>query len=147
GTAASPTWELVSHWLPSTNEGSTQNGMLPYVHADWHAITSVFVGGTLRTIAGTDGGVFVSTDVFRAGTQAEQVTWTDNNRGLATHLMYSVASGDPATANPFVLYAGLQDNGTRFRVDPHHPSFFNQPVGGDGIGATIHTSASGTTYW
>jgi hypothetical protein len=147
GTAAAPTWELVSHWLPGPEYGATQNGVLPYVHADWHTATSVFIGGTLRTIAGTDGGVFVSTNVFDPATAAEQVTWVDRNRGLATHLMYSVASGDPVTANPFVLYAGLQDNGTRFRADPHHPSYFNQPIGGDGIGAVVHASSSGTTYW
>jgi len=75
------------------------------------------------------------------------VTWQHVNRGLATHLMYAVASGDPATQDPFVLFAGLQDNGTRFRADPHDPSVFNQPVGGDGIGATVHASSSGTTYW
>jgi hypothetical protein len=61
--------------------------------------------------------------------------------------MYSVASGDPVTANPFVLFSGLQDNGTRFRTDPSIPSAFNQPIGGDGIGATVHTGTSGTTYW
>ncbi len=148
GTSASPTWELVSHWLPSTDGGgATANGILPYVHADWHAETSVVVNGQLLTFAGTDGGVFSSPNVFDAGTKAEQVTWTNHNRGLVTHLMYSVASGDPATGDPFVAFAGLQDNGTRFRADPHNPSAFNQPIGGDGIGTTVHASSSGTTYW
>ncbi|MGE5184945.1 MAG: hypothetical protein ACM31C_22910 [Acidobacteriota bacterium] len=147
GTAASPKWELVSHWLPGADIGATANGVLPYVHADWHTAASVNVGGQLRTFAGTDGGVFSSTNVFDTSTAAEQVVWTNHNRGLATHLMYSVASGDPATGNPFVVFSGLQDNGTRFRTDIHNPSAFNQPIGGDGIGATVHSSSSGTTYW
>jgi hypothetical protein len=150
GTSATPTWELVSHWLPGTSDfssGETANGQLPYVHADWHAATSVVVNGQVVTFAGTDGGVFSSPDVFHPTTQAENVTWTHHNRGLATHLMYSVASGDPVTANPFVLFSGLQDNGTRFRADPSTPSAFNQPIGGDGIGTTVHAGAAGTTYW
>ncbi|HEY0985655.1 MAG TPA: hypothetical protein VGD80_01335, partial [Kofleriaceae bacterium] len=147
GTAASPTWELVSHWLPAWDGGATPNGRLPYVHADWHTATSVVVGGVVRTFAGSDGGVFTSTDLFNPARIGEQVTWTHHNTGLVTHLIYALASGDPATANPFVLFAGLQDNGTRFRADPASPSVFNQPVGGDGIGATVHVASSGTTYW
>jgi hypothetical protein len=147
GTAPSPTWELVSHWLPNPDTGQTANGMLGYVHADWHTATSVAVGGAVRTYVGSDGGVFSSTDLFSQATKAEQVTWTNHNRGLVTHLMYALGSGDPVTANPFVLFAGLQDNGTRYRADPASPSVFNQPVGGDGIGATVHVASSGTTYW
>jgi hypothetical protein len=148
GTADSPKWELVSHWLPSGGGGTTKNGTLKYVHADWHTATSVVINGAVRTFAGTDGGIFSSTNVFSPTTQAEKVDWTNQNRGLATHLMYSVASGDPVNANPFVLFAGLQDNGTRYRSQPATPWAFNQPVGGDGIGATVHVSTkSGTIYW
>lgn len=147
GMAASPTWELVSHWLPGfATIGTTQNGKLPYVHADWHTGTIVSVNGEVRAFAGTDGGVFSSTNLFTAPA-AEQVRWTHHNRGLATHLVYSVASGDPSTGNPFVLFGGLQDNGTRFRTRPAAPTVFNQSVGGDGIGATVHSATSGTTYW
>src|SRR5262249_54629961 len=102
-------------------------------------------GSEVRVLAGTDGGVFTSSDVFQTTTQAEKVTWIEHNRGLTTHLMYSVASGDPATGNPFVLFGGLQDNGTRYRVHPEHPSVFNEVVGPDGIGATVHVATSGTT--
>lgn len=147
GTADAPVWENVSHWLPGQGYGETANGRLGYVHADWHTATSVVMNGAVRTFAGTDGGVFSSPNVFDEATTAEAVTWSHHNRGLATHLFYSIASGDPATANPFVLYGGLQDNGTRFRADPAHPSEFNQPVGGDGIGATVHSSTAGTVYW
>ncbi|MCE9572672.1 MAG: hypothetical protein K8W52_05905 [Deltaproteobacteria bacterium] len=147
GTADAPVWENVSHWLPGPGYGETANGRLPYVHADWHTATSVVINGAVRTFAGTDGGVFSSSNLFDPATSAESVVWSHHNRGLATHLFYSVASGDPATANPFVLFGGLQDNGTRFRADPQHPSEFNQAIGGDGIGATVHASTAGTVYW
>ena len=147
GTAPSPTWELVSHWLPNYEGGVTKNGKLGYVHADWHTATSIATPAGVRTFAGTDGGVFSSTNLFDPATTAEAVTWTNHNRGLVSHLMYALGSGDPVTANPFVLFAGLQDNGTRYRADPKDPSVFNQPVGGDGIGATVHVASSGTTYW
>jgi photosystem II stability/assembly factor-like uncharacterized protein len=145
-TAATPIWENVSHWLPGTGYGETAGGRLAYVHADWHTATSVVIDGTVRTFAGSDGGVFTSTNLFTAP-KPEQVIWKHQNRGLATHLFYSVMSGDPATGNPFVLYGGLQDNGTRFRSSPSTPSAFNQAIGGDGIGGTVHTGQGGTTYW
>ena len=144
--APSPSWELVSHWLPGDHYGETANGRLPYVHADWHTATFTTANGKLRVIVGTDGGIFYSDNLFDSATP-EAVTWQHVNRNLSTHLMYSVASGDPATQNPFVMFAGLQDNGTRFRSDVHAPSQFNQPLGGDGIGATVHVASSGTTYW
>lgn len=147
GTSAQPTWELVSHWLPGPGYGETANGRLAYVHADWHTATSVVINGHVATFAGTDGGLFESDNLFDSASAAEQVVWTQHNKGLATHLLYSVASGDPSAGDPFVAFMGLQDNGTRFRADPHEPSAFNQPVGGDGIGATVHHSTAGTTYW
>ncbi|MEO7095481.1 MAG: hypothetical protein ABI175_19655, partial [Polyangiales bacterium] len=145
-TADVPVWENVSHWLPGDGYGETDGGRLAYVHADWHTATSVAVNGVVRTFAGTDGGVFTSTNLFTSPTP-ELVTWKHQNTGLATHLFYSVMSGDPATGNPFVVYGGLQDNGTRFRADPSNPSGFNQAIGGDGIGGTVHTGLDGTTYW
>ncbi len=147
GTAPSPTWELISHWLPNPDFGATSRGVLPYVHADWHTATSVVINGTVKTFAGSDGGVFTSDDLFTAP-QGEKVTWTHHNTGLVTHLIYALGTGDPVNGDPFVLFAGLQDNGTRFRVDPAAPSVFNQPIGGDGIGATVHHSTTrGATYW
>jgi photosystem II stability/assembly factor-like uncharacterized protein len=146
GTADTPVWENVSHWLPGTGYGETAGGRLAYVHADWHTATSVVIDGAVHTFTGSDGGVFSSTNLFTAA-QPEQVVWKHHNRGLATHLFYSVASGDPATGDPFLLFGGLQDNGTRFRSSPATPSAFNQPIGGDGIGGTVHTGQDGTTLW
>ena len=148
GTSAQPTWELVSHWSPNYDVfGSTARGKLDFVHADWQSATILRVGDEIRALAGTDGGLFTSTNLFAPSTGGEPVAWTARNVGVTTHLMYSVASGDPATGNPFVLFGGLQDNGTRLRVDPARPSVFDEVIGGDGIGATLHVAASGTTYW
>ena len=146
GTSDAPIWQNVSHWLPGAGYGETADGRLPYVHADWHTATSVVIGGVVQTFTGSDGGVFSSTNLFTAQ-QPEQVHWTHHNKGLATHLFYSVASGDPATGDPFTLFGGLQDNGTRFRASTASPSAFNQPIGGDGIGGTVHRGQDGTTLW
>nr|HEX4319091.1 hypothetical protein [Kofleriaceae bacterium] len=144
GTGKTPTWELVSDWLP---EGETSDGVLPYVHADWHAGYAMSTGSGVVAFAGTDGGIFTATNLWSGSANGAEIDWVDHNHGLVTHLIYAVASGDPATQNPFVLFGGLQDNGTRFRADPNNPSVFNQVVGGDGIGATVHVATSGTTYW
>jgi photosystem II stability/assembly factor-like uncharacterized protein len=146
GTSSAPRWENVSHWLPGPDYGVTAGGRLAYVHADWHTATSVVIDGVVQTFTGSDGGVFSSTNLFTAQ-QPEQVVWTHHNKGLATHLFYSVASGDPATGDPFTLFGGLQDNGTRFRATTASPSAFNQPIGGDGIGGTVHHGQEGTTLW
>jgi hypothetical protein len=147
GTSDAPSWEVIAHWLGDPDTGANAAGPLPYVHADWQTATAAIVDGKVRTFAGTDGGIFSSTNLFDDKIAPEAVVWTNHNTGLATHLMYSVASGDPASGNPFVLFSGLQDNGTRFRADPKAPSVFNQPIGGDGIGAAVHVATSGTTYW
>ncbi len=149
GLAATPTWENVSHWLPSSGYGNVTGGALDYVHADWHRALIVRSATGYVAMAGTDGGLFVSRNLFNA--TPTQVVWDGQNRGIVTHLSYSVASGDPATGNPYLAYTGLQDNGTRFR-DPSAgaaSTTFNQVIGGDGFGAAAsRDSVSGATiYW
>ncbi|MCP3140951.1 beta propeller repeat protein [Pyxidicoccus xibeiensis] len=149
GLAASPTWENVAHWLPSGGGASVTGGTLDYVHADWQQARIVRTGTGYVAMAGTDGGLYVSTNLF-SGTPT-QVVWNGQNRGIVTHLSYSVASGDPATGNPYLAYTGLQDNGTRFR-DPAAgaaSTTFNQVIGGDGFGATAarDTASGSTIYW
>lgn len=130
------TWSNVSHWL----NGAATGGTLPYVHADWHAVTVVNVGGQVRTFAGSDGGVFSATNAFTVATPS-QVNWSYTiNRGIPTHLFYGISSGDPTKGDAQVVFGGLQDNGTRFRdLDPTlgTPTGFNQIVGGDGIGTAL----------
>ncbi len=148
GLSATPTWENVSHWLPSSGYGAVTGGDLDYVHADWHRALIVRTATGYVAMAGTDGGLFVSRNLFNA--TPPQVVWNGQNRGIVTHLSYSVASGDPATGNPYLAYTGLQDNGTRFR-DPSAgaSTTFNQVIGGDGFGAAASRDATSgaTIYW
>jgi hypothetical protein len=150
GLADSPVWENISHALPPSGDGDTHHGRLPYVHSGWHRVTIVGTGASSVVIAGTNGGIFVSHDVFNPSPVSDQtVTWSDANRGIVSHLFYSVASGDPATGDAFVTYGGLQDNGTRFRDTSAGaaPTTFNQIIGGDGLAATISRAPSDSVYW
>jgi len=145
GTGASP-WDNIAHWLPTHTP-------LPYVHADWHVITTARRGSELWVFAGTDGGIFASSNVFAAS--PANVVWSyRRNRGMTSHQFYSVGSGDPANGNPYVVFGGLQDNGTRFREmdsDPltHLPqsTIFNQVEGGDGVASVVAYAGSTEVYW
>ncbi|HEX6838494.1 MAG TPA: hypothetical protein VF334_18080 [Polyangia bacterium] len=144
-TNGGTSWTNISYWLPSASI------TLPYVHADWHAIHLSTAGGTLMAFAGSDGGLFSSSNVFTAAT-GPAVTWNyTNNRGMATHLFYGISSGDPTTGDANVVWGGLQDNGTRFRdLDPTmgKPTTFNQVIGGDGIGTALARTTGGQVgYW
>ncbi len=140
------TWQAVSDWLPLPNfglfgipQGNTDSAFsvyLPYVHADWHAVTA---GANGRVYAGTDGGFFSSDNVFTAATVDPThmpIAWRQVNTGLVTHLHYSIASGDPVLGNHRFAFTGLQDNGTRMR-DSGTSTKWNQVVGGDGVAAAI----------
>ncbi len=138
------TWINVANWLPTGGGGSTNSGTLPYVHADWHAATISRIGGNLVVFVGSDGGIFVSTNVFDAtGSTAQNVVWTSLNKGLTTHLCYSIGSGDPVDGNAATVVSGLQDNGTRVRDSGggNLSTTFNQVNGGDGFGATAASNA------
>ena len=147
-------WQLVSHWLPSSGLSQTARGALPYVHADWHTAAAVSIGPKFMLLAGTDGGLFVSYDVFSA-VQPNLVNWSFPDAGLATHLAYSLGSGDPVLGNPSVLWTGLQDNGTRWRLSENNlvadlnVNIYDQLIGGDGIGDAMASDPAGRnmTYW
>jgi hypothetical protein len=151
GLSVQPSWENVAHWLPASGDGATSAGVLPHVHADWHQIAIVRLpGGGYRVLAGGDGGLFFSEDVFDPQSVNDAtVHWRSANRGLVTHLSYSVASGDPALGNPSLVYSGMQDNGTRLRDSTAQPTVFNQVIGGDGFGAAAHVAGSppSTMWW
>ena len=144
------TWQIVSDWLAF---GGTE-GTLPYVHADWHSSMVTRVNGNPIALAGSDGGIFSSFDLFAAARGAD-VQWFDANVGLDTHLPYSVGSGDPVFGTASLVLTGLQDNGTRFRVSQTDsylsdlPKAWNQVQGGDGFGTAVASDAHGTnvTVW
>ncbi|WP_375765808.1 hypothetical protein NR798_29395 [Archangium gephyra] len=149
------TWQNMGHWLPQGGGGLTADGFLPYVHADWHTATVVRVGSSYMALVGTDGGLSVSRDVFDAPTGA-QVNWDHPNIGLVTQLPYSVGSGDPVYGNASVVFSGLQDNGTRFRlledetfIADYDLQNWDQIRGGDGIGTAVTRDSRGQNpvYW
>jgi len=155
-TTGGATFENVSNWLPQGGNGYVSqpgggDGFLPYVHADWHTITAVVWNGHFYVFAGTDGGLFFSQDVFSAAT-GTLVNWKFPDVGLSNHLMYSVASGDPVFGNESMVFGGLQDNGTRFRLisDEAFIAEFNllnwdQIIGGDGVGTAVTRTPLGAT--
>ncbi len=109
-------WTILTNWL-------AQFG-LPYAHADFHTAAFSAVGGVRRLFFGNDGGLFVSTD--------DGLTWDDSkNRGLITHLPYTIAS-NPVAGDTDSVLMGTQDNGTLVRVGGS--SVFDQTKGGDGLG-------------
>jgi hypothetical protein len=143
-------WQMASDWLAF---GGAE-GPLPYVHADWHTAHVTRVNGQAIALAGTDGGIFVSYDLFAAQRGAD-INWFDANVGLDTHLPYSVGSGDPVFGTAQIVLTGLQDNGTRFRVSQTEsylsafPKAWNQIQGGDGFGAAVSNDSKGMniTTW
>ena len=150
------TWAIMAHWLPGTVTVNGAPAAMPpdtYVHADYHAAAISYATTSLVFYAGTDGGMFRSTDVFTAA--PGDAHFEDRmNRGIVTHLIYSVASANeradtaachvPA-ATLDVVYGGFQDDGTRLRVLPADgdPTVFNQIVGGDGFGVGMGCASAG----
>ena len=130
------TWSVMTDWLPFFAAQNTIGQA--YVHADWH--TGTFAGGVFY--GGTDGGIFRSADVLTAAPGA--ATFEDRlNRGIVSHLVYTVASGDEQSQSSAVVFGGLQDNGTRLRASAGDVSVFNQVMGGDGIGVGLGRASAG----
>ncbi|HEY6910398.1 MAG TPA: hypothetical protein VI356_13560 [Myxococcales bacterium] len=149
------TFQLASDWLPQSGLGFTNNGFLPYVHADWHTSLALRINGLSVLLAGTDGGIFVTRNIWDVPTP-ELGSWSQPDVGLATHLFYGIGTGDPTLGNPNVVFGGLQDNGTRWRlvqdenfIAEFNPGNWDQILGGDGIGAAAVSDTNGQNqvYW
>jgi len=149
-------FQASSHWLPQSGLGFTADGFLPYVHADWHASLAIRdPNGQSVLFAGTDGGIFVTRNIWDVPSTT-LAQWQQPDVGLATHLFYGIGTGDPTLGNPNVVFGGLQDNGTRWRLisDERFVADFNlqnwdQILGGDGLGAAVTTDTTGQNpvYW
>ena len=155
-TDGGATWSNSSNWLPQSGLGLTQYGFLPYVHADWHtSIAVVQPNGQTMVLAGTDGGIFVSRNIWDVATP-ELGQWQQPDVGITTHLFYGVSTGDPAAGNPNIVYGGLQDNGTRWRlvnderfIAEINSGNWDQILGGDGFGSGLaqDTNGQNQVYW
>src|SRR5687768_1002901 len=119
------TWAIKTWWLYS------QVPAFQYGHADHH-YAAIKTTGTPSIILGNDGGFSVSED--------DGATFsTAKNRGLATHLFYTVAGN---AQFPNLVIGGTQDNGTRLRTD--NGKTYNQVIGGDGMGAAYSQANTNT---
>jgi hypothetical protein len=149
-------FQLSSHWLPQSGLGFTADGFLPYVHADWHATLAIRdPNGQSVLFAGTDGGIFMTRNIWDVPSPT-LAQWQQPDVGIATHLFYGIGTGDPTLGNPNVVFGGLQDNGTRWRLiaDENFVADFNlqnwdQILGGDGLGAAVTSDTTGQNpvYW
>ncbi|HJU42944.1 MAG TPA: hypothetical protein VJ691_09015 [Vicinamibacterales bacterium] len=118
-------WAFKTWWLYSQIPG------FQYGHADHHA-AAFKATGTPSIILGNDGGFSVSED--------DGATFsTAKNRGLVSHLFYTVAGN---AQYPNVVIGGTQDNGTRLRTD--NGKTYNQVIGGDGMGAAYSQANTNT---
>jgi hypothetical protein len=148
---AGVSWDVVSNWLP---EGL--NSPWPstsYVHADLHAGAIAHVAGVSYVYAGSDGGLFRSTSDFVTQSPGSKAVWENRiNRGIVTHLIYSVVTGGErastgscprAAGAEDLILGGFQDNGTRLRASGS-PTVFNQIQGGDGFGVGMGCATGGT---
>lgn len=141
------TWDLAADWLPQSVLGTSY---LPYVHADHHAmaVQQASIISPKYFYAGTDGGIFRSSDIFTAAAPTQlaphTITFENKlNRGIVSHLVYSVATDIHDSSNT-VMLGGFQDNGTRERVIGSDGSgtLFDEMIGADGFGVGIGISNS-----
>jgi hypothetical protein len=145
GRGATPHWQIVSDvYGPQT---ATTCGSIPYVHSDFHALVISNIGGVARVLLGGDGGLETSTDALTVQSGSEcSIHWDNANRGLVTHLCYSIASGDQLGGDPEVVFTGMQDISSRWR-DPTDHDRWNTINQSDGIGGAVAHVGGQTIYW
>lgn len=116
----------------STDGGVTFSAIGTGIHCDWQTIV-VDPRNAHQLYAGTDGGVFVSTDGGDS--------WTSRNAGLVVSMYYPGISQHPT--DPNIVLGGLQDNGT---LISNGTQWFNAITGGDGGFSAISYASPGTIW-
>jgi photosystem II stability/assembly factor-like uncharacterized protein len=116
----------------SVDGGATFAPMGTEIHCDWHTIV-VDPRNTRQLWAGTDGGVYTSTD---GGDH-----WVSRNSGLVISMYYPGISQHPTDKT--VVLGGLQDNGSLLS---NGTPLFSAIMGGDGGFAAINY-ASPSELW
>jgi photosystem II stability/assembly factor-like uncharacterized protein len=120
----------------STDGGATFTPMGMEIHCDWHSIVLDPRNPDIL-YAGTDGGIFISTD---GGD-----TWTSRNEGLAITQFYPGIGANPGTT---ILMGGSQDNGTlRFTGSPFWDGFLSGDGGYTAINYQNPVIQYGETQW
>lgn len=113
--------ECLAHW-------TGDDGRLPFVHADHHAL--VFSPQKVLYV-GTDGGIFKSTDYGKK--------WENISNGLAVHQIYRIG-GDVQDENKIII--GNRDNGTEL----YHSGNWANIWYGDGMECAIDPVDSDIMY-
>lgn len=140
-TDGGASWQWMSTWAydASTNPR-------PYAHADNHCWAWSSDG---KLYVGNDGGLAIYLAPLRSTIPtSHDATFLDGtrNQGLITHLCYYLGSTQASNAADAAarISLGLQDNGTRVRVDTGsgiaNSSAFNESIGGDGFGTVFSTA-------
>ena len=116
----------------SVDGGAQFRPMATEIHCDWHELVAD-PRNRGRLYAGTDGGVFTSSDGGDS--------WTSLNNGLVISMFYPGIAQHPTDAN--VVLGGLQDNGS---LISNGTQLFGAVTGGDGGYAAINPQAPSTIY-
>ena len=116
----------------STNGGATFSAMGTEIHCDWHTIVAD-PRNARQLYAGTDGGIFSSTDGGDS--------WTSRNAGLVVSMYYPGIAQHPT--DPNIVIGGLQDNGTLLS---NGTQWYNAVFDGDGGFAAINFASPGTLW-
>jgi len=115
----------------SDDGGATFSPMGGELHVDWHSI-AIDPRNPDLVYAGTDGGVFVSTD--------DGNSWSSRNAGLAVTQFYPGISAAP---NGSQIMGGSQDNGTHIYTGS---TYWNGYLGGDGGYTAINYNDASIVY-
>lgn len=115
----------------STDGGATFSAMGMEIHVDWHSI-AIDPRNPDIIYAGTDGGVFVSSDLGDS--------WVSRNAGLTITQYYPGISAAPDGST---IMGGSQDNGTHLFTGS---SYWNGFLGGDGGFTAINYANPSVRY-
>lgn len=118
-------WSIRSHWRTTSIPAGVD-----YVHADIHALEVNPLNN--RLYAGSDGGIFWSTDF---GTN-----WTDMTSGLGATQWYKIAGFE---GNSSLIIGGTQDNGSNKYTGSYT---ITHMLGADGMDCAISHTNSNTLY-
>ncbi len=136
-TDGGASWQWLSSWDTAGR---------PYAHADNHCWGWSSDG---KLYVGNDGGLAIYLNPLATTIPSgHDATFLDGtrNQGLITHLCYYLGSTQASNAADAAsrISLGLQDNGTRVRVDTGsglaNSSAFNETIGGDGFGTVFSTA-------
>ena len=116
----------------SIDGGATFTTMGTDIHCDWHTLV-VDPRNVRQLYAGTDGGIFSSTDGGDS--------WTSRNAGLVISMYYPGISQHPS--DPNIILGGLQDNGT---IVSNGTQWYSSVSGGDGGFGAINFTSPGTVW-